>query len=121
MKDKLPIEWRIKIWLQMGERGISSNTICFVLCGLSGLELEDGFSGYSIGSIPYDPDDFRRCYELLDLIPEWKDRLSEVAKRYPQWKPLVGRWSDLEALYEAEAPSGKAPKLYALMRELTGQ
>ena len=68
--------------------------------------------------IPHDPDDFGRCYRLLQLFPAWKFRLGEVAVRYSEWEPLVREWADLELLYEEELPSRSCPKLYAKMKEL---
>lgn len=51
------------------------------------------------GAVPRDEGDFSRCRALLDLFPEWRHRLHEVAKCYPlsQWRVLVPRWAELEA------------------------
>lgn len=70
--------------------------------------------------IPYDPDDFGRCYRLLKLFPAWREKLGETIKRCPPWKPFVEAWDELTALYELEVPnhSGSAPRLYARMKEL---
>jgi hypothetical protein len=68
--------------------------------------------------IPYDPADFGRCYRLLKLFPEWRERLWEVTESHPEWKPFVDAWDAMETLYEAEFPSGVAPKLYDLMQTL---
>lgn len=68
--------------------------------------------------LPRDPQDFGRCYRLLQIMPSWKQRLHEVSAKYPEWKPLIERWDDLTALYEEELPRKTAPKLYALMQEL---
>jgi hypothetical protein len=70
-------------------------------------------------SIPYDPDDFGRCYRLLKLMPEWRARLHEM-NRYPEWVPLIANWPELEALYVEELPNRTAPKLYDRMSELLG-
>jgi hypothetical protein len=70
---------------------------------------------------PQDPSDFGRCYRLLALFPGYRERLGEVAARYPAWKPLVERWSDLENLWVAESPKGRAVRLAALMEELLGK
>lgn len=91
--------------------------------GISSRAIFDTFMGYGLssfgGGVPRDPADFGRCYRLLKVAPpEWRANLSRVAERYPAWRPLVERWAELEALYEEELPTGKAPKLYALMQEL---
>lgn len=70
-------------------------------------------------SVPWDPDDFGRCYRLLKLIPNGVERMPEVAAAHPRWAKLVAAWPELTALFEEEAPSGRAPKLYARMKELT--
>jgi hypothetical protein len=78
--------------------------------------------------IPYDPDDFGRCYRLLKVMPSWRERLAEVAAVCPQWAPFVEAWGELTALYEDELENGPvtkgvrmAPRLYARMRELRGR
>ena len=112
---------RINIWLQLGERGISSNTICYVLSGLHELQLE-GFEEELrwLGSPPKDPSDFRRCRELLKIIPEWKSRLKEVSYVFPAWKSYAENWDKMEELYQEECnnKSGLAPKLYDFMKSL---
>lgn len=50
---------------------------------------------------PRDPDDLGRCIRLLDRFG-WGDRIGEMAD-LPEWAPLVAAWSELEALYRAEA------------------
>lgn len=42
-----------------------------------------------------------------------------MAKYGDAWARLAERWPDLEALFMEEKPSGQAPKLYRLMKELT--
>jgi len=48
--------------------------------------------------LPQDGADFGRCVRLLQLFPEWKARLPEVAARWPQWAGMVEHWDELEAL-----------------------
>ena len=66
---------------------------------------------------PLDPDDFGRCHRLLWLTG-WRSRIGEMAAHGPVWAALAGAWDELEALYLAESSSGRAPKLYARMKEL---
>lgn len=97
---KLPVNERVLLWLMYGERGISSDTICYTL---SGIDRPDFFEYKSFSNSkcpPSDSSDFRRCYLLLKLIPEFKTRLSEVAEKYPNWKKYVEKWDILTALYE---------------------
>jgi hypothetical protein len=69
-------------------------------------------------SAPRDPSDFGRCYRMLKLFPELRERLPEVASACPEWSGLVGAWAELEALWEQESPSGKCPALYDRMKAL---
>lgn len=99
-------------WLLSGDSGISSKTICAVM---TGSKMEDPGP-----DIPYDPSDFGRCYRLLALFPEWRERLGEVAEKFPMWGPMVKAWDELTTLYEEEVlnEDGKAPRLYARMQAL---
>jgi hypothetical protein len=61
--------------------------------------------------VPLDPDDFRRCHQLLMLIPGWRARIAEVATRFPEWAPFVEAWDELERLYlEAMHPENASEK-----------
>ena len=62
-------------WIAHGEVGASSRTMwdCFM-----------GHTNFPINH-PYDPDDFKRCYKLLQAIPEWKNDLERL-------KPLSKAW-----------------------------
>lgn len=97
-------------WINNGDTGVSSATIWAVLLRRP--------NPYCTSDVPHDPGDFGRCYRLLAVMPEWRERLPEVARVFPGWAPLVDRWDELTSLWEEESPSGNAPKLYALMREL---
>lgn len=98
-------------WLSGPDTGTSSRTIVHAIHGR-------GLVGFSGPSTPRDPDDFGRCYRLLMAIPALRAKLPVVAEKYPEWAPLVREWNRMTALYEKELPSGKAPELYALMKEL---
>ena len=97
-------------WLTGRDTGVSSKTIWSVMTG----------HAVQRTGIPYDPDDFGRCHRLLLAIPEWRDRLDEVADAHPKWRPFVDAWGQMEALYAEESPRRVAPRLYELMRSLRG-
>ena len=112
----LPIEKRLLTWLLYGERGISSDTICSALCGI---EIPEFFkcNYHSMPDVPHDSSDFRRCYLLLKLIPEFRDRLHEIIDKYPKWKPYVENWSKMTLIFESDVDSdGWSKKLYDFMR-----
>lgn len=100
-------------WATSDDTGNSSLTIFDVLGHPPGRDFTP--------SVPWDPDDFGRCYRLLEVVPEWRERLGKVAQTWPAWAPLVEHWAEMEALYREESPRGRCPKLYALMQKLTGR
>jgi hypothetical protein len=85
-------------WILGSDTGISSKTIFSVMTG-SALERAD---------VPYDGDDFGRCYRLLVLFPEWRSRLQEVSDQYKEWGPLVREWDKLTEEY-IEAKNSPPP------------
>jgi len=96
-------------WLGSWDTGTSSLTICSAL-------LEGGL--ICAADVPHDPADFGRCYRLLELRPDWRGRLQEVADVFADWQPLVDRWDELEKLWEEESKGDEAPRLYELLKEL---
>ena len=98
-------------YLLAGDSGISSQTILHVM---------EGTARPRRVSIPWDPADFGRCHRMLELFPEWRPRLPEVAAAYPSWTRLVERWDDVTALYlkELGRPDRRAPETFALMKSL---
>lgn len=77
-------------WIANGERGLSSETMwnCFM-----------GSKNFVV-NYPYDPDDFKRCYKLLNTVPEWKTRMHELKSLCPQWNNLVNNWDKLTEMFE---------------------
>lgn len=49
---------------------------------------------------PSSVQEFGGCLRLLDLIPEYRERLLEL-RVHPVWVRLVMHWNDLEAMYRA--------------------
>lgn len=106
-----PILERIAWWRNRGEHGTSSETIYSAFTGTGRYALR-------FPAVPRDPDDFRRCKQLLDLLPEWRANLGKVSARYPFFAPMIEKWDEIERLYLEEIESGLAPKCYAFMRPL---
>jgi hypothetical protein len=77
-------------WMSYGEKGNSSITMwnCFM-----------GKKGFPVHH-PYDPDDFKRCYKLLQVIPEWKIELHKLKQLSKEWSNLVDNWDKLTEMYE---------------------
>ena len=77
-------------WAANGERGMSSNSMFAVFSG----------QNPKIASYPHDPDDFKRCYKLLEAVPEWKSQLFKMRQFSKQWDNLVTNWDKLTEMYE---------------------
>lgn len=77
-------------WLNNGHVGQSSKTMwnCFM-----------GNTKFPVNH-PYDPDDFSRCYKLLEAVPEWKNDLSKLKPLSKAWSNLVDNWDKLTEMYE---------------------
>ena len=106
------IEQRAARWARDGQVGMSSRAIHDHMLGLGS---RCGFAH------PHDPDDLNRCLLLLDLIPEWKPRMGEMAQHSPQWAGLVNSWEVITEAFLQEAGldwrySNHAPETGALMR-----
>ena len=108
-------EVKAETWMLEGEVGTSSKTIWAVMMGVITVPRRCDNRHYDT---PHDPDDFKRCYKLLSLFPEWRKRLGEVGRIFPKWLPFVREWARMESLFIEEAPSGSCPKLYELMQSL---
>jgi hypothetical protein len=103
------VEERASWWMRRGDTGTSSLTIWSAFTG--------GKSPHRDVCWPHDPDDFQRCKKLLDLIPEWRQKLTEVvAGRFPWFKPFSERWDKFESLWSQESPTGSCPLLYREMK-----
>ena len=83
-------------WLKNGERGISSETIFHFISG-NPIRYGKGMSH------PCDPDDFRRCYLLIEkTIPEWKPFLWKMKLVSPVWEKIVDNWDKLVQMLEEQ-------------------
>jgi hypothetical protein len=107
---------RAAAWGASGDTGISSEALCSVMLGRD--PRRDW--GYNY---PHDPSDLGRCLRLLDKIPEWASRISEMAKLSPEWAALVARWEEIAATMVDEvgidwSKGREAPKTYALMKSV---
>lgn len=77
-------------WIANGETGMSSKTMWNCLLGNKKFPINH----------PYDPDDFKRCYKLLQTVPEWKPQLEKLKPLSKEWSNLVDNWDKLTEMYE---------------------
>ena len=108
--DKTVAE-RAQAWILNGRVGMSAKAI---YCHMTGNADKDRWNH------PHDPDDLNRCLLLLDLIPEWKERMPEMKSRSPAWAGLAANWAEISQTFVDEAgmdwcKAKSAPKTYALM------
>lgn len=80
-------------WLMGYDTGISSKAMVSVFTGKAAKGLWDM-------DTPRDPDDFGRCYRMMNQFPEWYSRLDEIPEVFPNWGPMIGAWPELCAMYE---------------------
>ena len=105
-------------WIIKGEIGISSKTIWAVMKGVvTNTRRLNSFENYDI---PYDPDDFKRCYYLVRDC-HLKKRLNEIVKVFPAWKPYIENWDKLEMMLIKELATKKSSGMYEFMNELEKQ
>lgn len=111
--DMMNTNKKVLEWLATDQTGTSSKTIAFTLSGFN----------YKYPSPPSDPSDFGRCLLLLDFIPEFRTRLSELATLSDEWKVIIENWDLIEITFLDEGGLHwdkyySFPKTYKLMRDL---
>lgn len=110
---------RMEFWLRHGYRGVSSETIFAVLKG-SDLPITSPALCRSPAEFchPLDPSDFNRCHKLLEIVPEWRDRLDELKALGDPWPALVDNWDKLTEMLKEHLAGGDWRPMYDFMKEL---
>lgn len=122
--DKYPegsIDKQAIFWLENGQRGMSSLTLCYHLTSdtikekIETMEKRKNFLDY-----PHDSSDFGRCHKFFTMVPMARERLNEMANLNTQWASLIKVWDDLEALYinSKESPEN-LDKIYTIISDVT--
>lgn len=98
-------------WLISGDTGLSSVAILRHMIGADGDK----------ESYPRDPSDLGRCLRLLEHMPEWGERISEMSEHGPEWAGLVSRWQSIRSTMIREvgidwSHGGRAPETYRAMQ-----
>lgn len=88
-------------WIGMRHVGVSSRTMWCALMGVA----RDGDGSHSGFDVPYDWDDFSRCYDLVTYGEVTKEELQKVVEAFPYYKPIIDCWDDLVEAYLS--PGGK--------------
>lgn len=82
-------------WIGTRHVGISSRTMWCALMGVA----RDGDGSHSGFDVPYDWDDFSRCYDLVTYGEVTKEELQKVVEAFPFYKPIIDRWDELVEAY----------------------
>lgn len=108
-------QYRAHWWMTNGETGQSSKSIWAYFMGQKELHPNH----------PYDPDDFRRCYKLFKVIPEWRARVSELKCLSVEWHRLSLHWDKLTDMYEQNEreqwKNYKSIGMYEFMKEVMSE
>lgn len=104
---------KANFWYTNGQRGSSSEAMWHFFMGKGDWRKDP----------PWDPDDFSRCYKLLEMVPEWKSRIPELKNLSPVWSKLADNWHKLTEMYEENKRTDwknyKAIGMGDFMRQLT--
>lgn len=114
---EVSIERRALEWFAGDDTGVSSKTLA---CHMLGIKPKGMWSSY-----PFDPADLGRCLRLLELIPEWKPRVAEMAAVSEVWARMAERWQEMHDAMAFEvgidwSKGREAPRTYDLMKEIRG-
>lgn len=102
-------------WIVNHHTGISSRTMW---TGLMDVEPAPQSPIISF-DVPYDVDDFSRCYDLVKFCEVDPDKdFPKILARFPFYAPIVRNWNKLITLYEAKDYSGVYNLLDSLMPEV---
>lgn len=88
-------------WIGTRHVGVSSRTMWCALMGVA----RDGDSCHDGFDVPYDWDDFSRCYDLVMYGEVTKEELQKVVEAFPYYKLIIDRWDELVEAYLS--PGGK--------------
>ena len=101
-------------WIVSHSTGVSSRTMW---AGL--MDIAPDSQSCSCFDVPYDADDFSRCYDLVKFCEVDPDTdFPKILARFPFYAPIVKNWNKLVTLYEAEDYRGVYNLLYSLMPEV---
>ncbi len=84
-------------WAANGSHGISSLSMFNHL--IQGTDIRP-LANRMGPSNAWDPDDFSRCYKLLEAVPQFKQNLQMMKTLSPRWALLVDNWDKLTEMYE---------------------
>lgn len=84
----------LESWAMSDDVGMSSKFLAFKLSGVPSL-----ITDYAL---PYDVDDFSRCYKLIKSVPDLKNNFQKLAAEDASWQIILTQWDALQEFYESE-------------------
>jgi len=104
-------EENIRWWMEFGEHGLSSKTMFNILS--DDLRIQNRTPG-----TPSDPDDFRRCYLLLEAVPSFRLKLDRLKPINKTWSNLVVNWDKLTEMLQEQLKTKQPNGMYEFMKSL---
>jgi hypothetical protein len=111
--ENMTEEEKALFWFHYGEHGTSSMTIYSALAPHPLTPMIHPTKYHH----PLDPDDFSRCYLLLKMIPEWRNKLIILKQISDVWSNIIDNWDELCEMMEDQI-NGKENKMYSYMKLL---
>lgn len=110
------LEHLILEWFHHGEKCNASEAIALTLIGAEPKVIywRNGSDCHPVSS-----DDFRRCYLLMQTLPDASLITRLNALHRTAWPHIVRAWGTLSTLYEEERQQDESPRLQAMLNELT--
>ena len=90
----------INEWILFGKTGSSSLTMWGVV---SGTLNNENIKKFRV-EIPYDRDDFSRCFSFWKQCNLSDEQLQEIKELLPIWKPFIENWYKLVKMYKDQEP-----------------
>ena len=105
-------------WLEKGQTGTSSMTLCKILFpDLTHGKLEDLKEG-----LPRDYDDFNRCAKFINSLPKGKERLKDLKlEDSSSWYKIIKNWNIIESGMNSKEPEVREKGLSFLKEEFVNK
>ena len=103
-------------WIDSDEVGASSLFLARTLADAAGIECPPHKYPHE-NRYPGDMEDFRRCVQMLDAVPQLRAYIKVMKHHGPAWERLSDKWAELEILYVSERSKARRKKTFALLRE----
>ncbi len=79
-------------WLLGNDTGSSSKSIVAYMLGIKSRNFD----------APYDPAGIGRCFRLLEIFPEWENRMPEMAYTTKDWALIIQHWESIHKMMDNE-------------------